>query len=100
MLPTDRFARWVLIAVTAFSILLLIGPSLIVIAISFEPRAYIAFPPSGFRPAVSGGLREPAAPDSILVSVRISLAVMAICLLIGVPAAFASIRGTFRAGRR
>ena len=33
MLPIDRIARWVLIAVTAFSILLLIGPSLIVIAI-------------------------------------------------------------------
>lgn len=97
MLPIDRFARWVLIAVTAFSILLLIGPSLIVIAISFEPRAYIAFPPSGFSTRwYQAVFANQQLLDSILVSVRISLAVMAICLLIGVPAAFASIRGTFR----
>ena len=44
----DRLGMLLLVAVTAFSLLLLVAPSLIVIAVSFEPRAYISFPPSGF----------------------------------------------------
>lgn len=92
----DRLARAGFVALTAFSILLLIGPSLIVIAISFEPKAYIAFPPSGFSMRWYAAVFENRQLlDSVVVSLRISLIVMAVCLVLGVPAAFASVRGRF-----
>jgi putative spermidine/putrescine transport system permease protein len=95
-LMSDRIARVGLILATAFSILLLIGPSLIVIAISFEPRAYIAFPPSGFSVRwYKAVLENRQLLDSVWVSLRISLIVMGICLVLGIPAAFASVRGRF-----
>lgn len=94
----DRFARGVLIALTVLSIVLLVAPSLIVIAISFEPRGYIAFPPSGFSLRWYWALLErQQLLDSILVSLRISVMVMVVCLVLGIPAAFAGIRGRFPA---
>lgn len=96
MLASDRLARGLLVALTGFSILLLIAPSLIVIAISFEPRAYIAFPPSGFSLRWYGAVFEnQQLIDSVYVSLRISFIVMLICLALGIPAAFASVRGRF-----
>lgn len=92
----DRLARAGFIALTAFSVLLLVAPSLIVIAISFEPRAYIAFPPSGFSWRWYGAVfQNQQLIDSVWVSLRISVVVMLICLGLGVPAAFASVRGRF-----
>ena len=44
----DRLGGLLLGLVAGFSLLLLVAPSLIVVAISFEPRAFISFPPSGF----------------------------------------------------
>ncbi|MCY7307592.1 MAG: ABC transporter permease [Rhodoferax sp.] len=92
----DRIGGAVLVGVAAFSLLLLVAPSLIVIAISFEPRAYISFPPSGLTLKwYAAVLQNQQLMDSVLVSLRTALLVMAICLALGVPAAFASVRGTF-----
>ena len=92
----DRIGYAVLITITALSLLLLVAPSLIVVAISFEPRAYISFPPSGFTFRwYETALKNRQLMDSIVVSMRTALLVMAICLVIGVPAAFASVRGRF-----
>ncbi len=92
----DRIGYAVLIAITAMSLLLLVAPSLIVIAISFEPRAYISFPPSGFTLRwYEAVLQNRQLMDSVLVSLRTSLLVMMICLALGVPAAFACVRGRF-----
>ncbi|MCX7322881.1 MAG: hypothetical protein NTZ14_00260, partial [Hyphomicrobiales bacterium] len=44
----DAAGAAVFALVAGFALLLLVAPSLIVIAVSFEPRAYISFPPSGF----------------------------------------------------
>jgi putative spermidine/putrescine transport system permease protein len=65
-------------------------------AISFEPRAFIAFPPSGFttRWYTAIGQSEQLL-DSIGVSLRTAALVMVISLLLGVPAAFACVRGRF-----
>ncbi|MBM3597272.1 MAG: ABC transporter permease [Alphaproteobacteria bacterium] len=82
--------------VAGFALLLLVAPSLIVIAVSFEPRGYIAFPPSGFSTRWYGQvLANRQLLDSIGVSVTTALWVTAITLLLGIPAAFASVRGTF-----
>ena len=92
----DRFGIAVLVAITSFSLLLLVAPSLIVIAVSFEPRAYISFPPSGFSLRwYTSVIENRQLTDSVLVSLRISLVVAIVCLALGVPAAFASVRGTF-----
>lgn len=92
----DRLGMAALVFVTGFALLLLVAPSLIVIAISFEPRAYISFPPSGFTLRwYQAVLENRQLMDSVLVSLRTALLVMVICLLLGVPAAFASVRGRF-----
>ena len=92
----DRIGMAALVGVTAFSILLLIAPSLIVVAVSIEPRGYISFPPSGFSLRWYQAVFENRQlMDSVLVSLRVAASVMIVCLVIGVPAAFASVRGTF-----
>lgn len=94
----DRVGKAVLILVTAAALLLLVGPSLIVVAVSFEPRAYITFPPSGFSLRwYYAVLANRQLTDSILVSLQIAAAVTAVGLCLGVPAAFAAIRGRSRA---
>ena len=94
----DRIGLAVFAFVTGFSLLLLVAPSLIVIAVSFEPRAYISFPPSGFSLKWYWSVFENRQlTDSVQVSLMVSLWVAILCLALGVPAAFAAVRGTFPA---
>jgi putative spermidine/putrescine transport system permease protein len=95
--PIDRVGAAVLAVVAGFSLLLLVAPSLIVVAISFEPRGYITFPPSGFSLRwYSAVFDNRQLTDSIVVSLYVAAATATLGLLLGVPAAFASVRGTFR----
>lgn len=92
----DRIGKAALLAVTGFSLLLLLAPSLIVIAISFEPRGYVSFPPSGLSLRWYQSVFENRQlTDSIWVSLRVATFVTVIGLCLGIPAAFASVRGTF-----
>ncbi len=92
----DRLGYALLVAVSAFALLLLVAPSVIVIAISFEPRAFISFPPSGFSLRWYRSVFENRQlMDSVWVSLGIAGGVAVIGLLLGVPAAFASVRGRF-----
>lgn len=94
--PIDHIGRAVLVAVAAFSLLLLVAPSLIVVAISFEPRGFISFPPSGFSLRwYEHVFSNRQLTDSVFVSLWISLGTTVIALALGVPAAFASVRGSF-----
>jgi putative spermidine/putrescine transport system permease protein len=94
--PVDRVGCAALGVVAGLSLLLLVAPSLIVIAVSFEPRGFISFPPSGFSLRwYAHVFANRQLTDSIIVSLWVSLATAAIALLLGVPAAFASVRGTF-----
>lgn len=95
----DRIAVAIFVVLTGVSVLLLVAPSLIVVAISFEPRAFIAFPPSGVSAKWYRAVFDNRQlMDAVVVSLRISAMVMLICLALGIPAAFASVRGRF-AGR-
>ncbi|GGH17866.1 ABC transporter permease [Alsobacter metallidurans] len=92
----DRIGMAALAIVTGFSILLLVAPSLIVLAVSIEPRGYISFPPSGFSLRwYEAVFANRQLTDSVLVSLRVAFSVMLVCLALGVPAAFASVRGAF-----
>ncbi len=94
----DGMGMVVFVLITGFSLLLLMAPSLIVIAVSFEPRAYISFPPSGFSLKWYQAVFENRQlMDSVQVSLTVSFWVALLCLSLGVPAAFASVRGTFPA---
>lgn len=85
----DRIGRAVLILLAGFSILLLVGPSLIVIAISFEPRGFIAFPPSGLSLRWYGEVfQNRQLMNALMTSLRVAGTVMLVCLLLGIPAAF------------
>lgn len=92
----DRLGKAALVAMTGFALLLLVAPSLIVVAVSFEPRGYISFPPSGFSLRWYQSVFENRQlMDSIWVSLQVATWVTLIGLLLGVPAAFASVRGNF-----
>jgi putative spermidine/putrescine transport system permease protein len=93
----DRVGALLLGGLAGLALLLLVAPSVIVVAISFEPRAYITFPPSGFTlrwyEAILGNRQL---MDAVGVSLRAALAVTLVTLALGTPAAFAAIRGTYR----
>lgn len=92
----DRIGIAVLGTLAGFALLLLVAPSLIVIAASFEPRAYISFPPSGFTLRWYAAVFENRQlVDSMVTSLRIALFATLVCVALGVPAAFAGVRGTF-----
>jgi putative spermidine/putrescine transport system permease protein len=94
--PADRLAVAAFFVVAGFSLVLLVAPSLIVIAISFEPRAFISFPPSGFSLRwYTHVIENRQLMDAVVTSLWVSAYVMLACLALGVPAAFASIRGTY-----
>lgn len=96
---SDLIGGAVLYALGGIALLALVGPSLVVIAISFTEKRYISFPPEGFTLAwYRAILDHQQLIDSAVVSVRISLAVMVACLALGLPAAFSLVRGRY-AGR-
>ncbi|MBM3572397.1 MAG: ABC transporter permease [Alphaproteobacteria bacterium] len=92
----DWIGGGLLWALAGFTLLLLMAPSLIVIATSFEPRGYISFPPSGFSLRwYESILNNRQLIDSVGVSLAVAAWVTGVTLLLGIPAAFASIRGSF-----
>jgi putative spermidine/putrescine transport system permease protein len=94
----DRLGAAAIAALAGFALLLLVAPSLIVIAISFDPRAYISFPPSGMSLRWYEALaRNRQLMDSLVVSLRTAAWVAVLCLALGIPAAFAIVRGRFPA---
>ena len=92
----DRLGFGLIWALAGFALLLLIAPSLIVVAISFTETAYITFPPQGFTFAWYADLfGRQQIIDSALTSLRISLWSTAIALTLAVPAAFSLVRGRY-----
>lgn len=93
---SDRIAGAVLYGLAGFALVLLVAPSLVVIAISFTEKRYISFPPEGFTLAWYAAILDAdQLIDAAWVSVRLSLTVMVICLAIGLPAAFSLVRGRY-----
>ncbi len=93
---SDLIGGAVLYALGGIALLALVGPSLVVIAISFTEKRYISFPPEGFTlDWYRAILDHQQLIDSAVVSTRISLAVMVACLALGLPAAFSLVRGRY-----
>ena len=95
--PAEWVAGAILYALAGISLLLLIGPSLIVIGISFTEKLYISFPPEGFTFRwYEEFLDHDQLIDSAFVSLRIALWVTGLTLALGIPSAFSLVRGRYR----
>ena len=93
----DGLGVGLILCVAVLSLALLIAPSVIVVIISFDTRAFVSFPPEGFTLDWYRQVFE----QSVLVeamwnSLRVGLTVTALCIVLGVPTALACARGRFR----
>jgi putative spermidine/putrescine transport system permease protein len=85
------------LVIAIFSLVLLIAPSIIVLIISFDTRAFISFPPEGFTLRWYAEVFEQTDLVSAMwTSLKVGLIVTGLCILLGVPTALACVRGRFR----
>lgn len=85
---------WLLWPVTGAVLIFTLAPLAVTVAISFNDTAFVVFPPRGFTFRWFGQvLRDPEFLDSLVFSTELALAATAGALMLGVPAAFAVVRG-------
>jgi putative spermidine/putrescine transport system permease protein len=93
----DRLAIGLVIAVAIFALALLLFPSLIVVIISFDTRAFVSFPPQGFTLRwYEEVFRHPVLVGAMWTSFKVGIFVTLACVALVVPTALACVRGTFR----
>ena len=94
---SDALGIGLILAVAVFSLLLLVAPSIIVLMISFDTRAFVSFPPEGFTLRWYAEVFEQGElVDAMLNSLQGGLTVTLLCILLGVPTALVCARGRFR----
>lgn len=94
---SDALGIGLILAVAVFSLLLLVAPSIIVLMISFDTRAFVSFPPEGFTLHWYAEVFEQGElVDAMLNSLQVGLTVTLLCILLGVPTALVCARGRFR----
>lgn len=77
--------------------MLLVAPSIIVVIISFDTRAYVSFPPEGFTLKwYAEVFKQGELVEAMLNSLQVGITVTLLCILLGVPTALACVRGRFR----
>lgn len=93
----DKVGIGIIIGLAVAALVILVAPSIIVLIISFDTRAYVSFPPQGLT---LDWYREVFAQDvlvsAMINSLKVALAVTAICVVLGVPTALVCVRGRFR----
>ena len=86
-----------ILAVAVLSLVLLIAPSVVVLIISFDTRAFVSFPPEGFTLRWYAEVFEQAElVGAMWTSLKVGLMVTLLCVALGVPTALACVRGRFR----
>lgn len=93
----DALGIGAIVAVAILSLVILVAPSIIVVIISFDTRAFVAFPPQGFtldwyRQVFS----QEVLVEAMWNSLQVGVSVTALCVLLGVPTALVCVRGRFR----
>jgi len=87
---------WILFGITALIMAFILTPLLIVVAMSTSDTYFASFPPEGFTLAWYGkALTDREFLSSLAFSALLALGATATALLMGVPAAFALVRGSF-----
>ncbi|MEM9394577.1 MAG: ABC transporter permease [Pseudomonadota bacterium] len=93
----DALGIGLILAVAIFSLLLLVAPSIIVVIISFDTRAFVSFPPEGFTLKwYSEVFKQGELVEAMLNSLQVGITVTILCIVLGVPTALACVRGRFR----
>lgn len=93
----DRIGIGIVMTLAVMALVILVAPSIVVLIISFDARAYVSFPPAGFT---FDWYRQVFAQDVLVTaminSFKVGVAVTLICIVLGVPTALACVRGKFR----
>lgn len=93
----DVLGIGLILALAVFSLMLLVAPSIIVVIISFDTRAFVSFPPEGFTLRwYAEVFKQGELVEAMLNSLQVGLTVTLLCILLGVPTALACARGRFR----
>lgn len=93
----DVLGIGLILAVAVFSLTLLVAPSIIVVIISFDTRAYVSFPPEGFTLRwYAEVFKQDKLVEAMLNSLQVGVTVTILCIALGVPTALACVRGRFR----
>jgi putative spermidine/putrescine transport system permease protein len=93
----DRLGIGLVIALAVAALVLLVAPSVVVLIISFDTRAFVSFPPEGFTLRwYAEVFSQDVLVEAMINSLQVGLAVTAICILLGVPTALVCVRGRFR----
>lgn len=92
----DAIGIGAIVAVAILSLVILVAPSIIVLMISFDTRAFVSFPPQGFtldwyRQVFS----QTVLVDAMINSLKVGVTVTALCIVLGVPTAIVCVRGRF-----
>ncbi len=92
----DRIGIALIVGLAVLALLILVAPSIIVLMISFDTRAFVSFPPQGFtldwyRKVFEQGVLVNAMINSLQVGVTVTM----LCILLGVPTALVCVRGRF-----
>ena len=94
--PGDAAGALLLGLLAAAALVLLVAPSLVVVLISFDAREYIGFPPERLSLRWYRALwLHSQLIDAAKVSLRVALDVTLAGAVLGLPAAYALVRGTF-----
>ncbi len=92
----DTLAIGAILAVAVVALILLVAPSIVVVIISFDTRAYVSFPPVGFTlDWYAKVFEETALVEAMLNSLQVGITVTGLCILLGVPTALVCVRGRF-----
>lgn len=93
----DCIGIGLVVAVAGLSLALLVLPSIIVLMISVDTRAFISFPPQGFTLRwYQQVFAHPVLVGAMWTSLKVGLMVTAACIVFGLPTALACARGEFR----
>ncbi|MEM9308571.1 MAG: ABC transporter permease [Pseudomonadota bacterium] len=93
----DILGIGLVLSVAVFSLLLLVAPSIVVLIISFDTRAFVSFPPAGFTLRWYAEVFEQGElVGAMWTSLKVGLMVTLLCIALGVPTALACVRGRFR----
>lgn len=93
----DAVGVGLIVGVAILSLVLLIAPSVIVVIISFDTRAFVSFPPVGFTlDWYAQVFEQEVLVEAMWTSLKVGVSVTALCIVLGVPTALACARGRFR----
>lgn len=93
----DMLGLGVIWAMALLALIVLVGPSIIVLMISFDTRAFVSFPPEGFTfDWYVQVFQHRALVEAIFNSLQVAITVTLLCIILGVPTALVCVRGQFR----